>query len=59
MKEKWIDPSKKLPTPFDLVCLKTDRGSFNGWWTGHKWCALRKKSSDRINGWYRCYTKNE
>lgn len=59
MIKEWINPSEKLPFPYDLVCLKTHRGNFNGWWTGSDWRGLRIKSSDIIDGWTRYSQEKE
>ena len=47
----WVDASKFLPMPYELVRVKTQDKSKNLWWNGREWEGFRKKDEDKVFYW--------
>lgn len=47
----WVDAKRFAPAQFDLVRLKTQRHTINGWHTGEKWFSLRLRDIDNVLYW--------
>lgn len=51
--DEWVDAKKFTPSSFDLVKIKTDEKTINGWYTGERWYALRLKKNEEVLFWKR------
>ena len=54
-KDGWVDVSKFLPIPYDLMHLKLLKAikTKSGWWTGKSWKGLHLKKEDKVTMWKR------
>jgi len=51
--DNWVDAKKFAPFPFDLVSIKTNKKTFNGWYTGAEWYAIRLSDGEHVLCWKR------
>lgn len=50
--EGFVSDPEVMPKDFDMVELRADSGRrYNGWWTGQRWEALRRRDGEIITGW--------
>lgn len=47
----WADAKRFVPSKFDLVKIKTDTKTINGWYTGERWYAVRLRKKDDVLSW--------
>ncbi len=50
-KDGWVDAKKYTPSKFDLIKMKSQFKTFNGWYTGSEWFSLRIRDYDDILYW--------
>lgn len=49
--DRWVDAKKFAPAKFDLVKMKTQTKTINGWYTGSDWYSLRLRDYDNVLYW--------
>jgi len=49
--EGWADSRRYLPQPYEMVKIKTNEFTRNGWWNGIYWESLRLKPGEKVLAW--------